>query len=139
MTKSFINHVTKKPYEGDNPIILSAQGRGDTEFAGFNQWLSVGRIVKKGEKAVKIKMVQSFNNTDEATGESVQKTWCKRVPVFGLSQTEENPDKAKLILSAKTAKFEAKGKTKKPAASKEYSITTRRHPVTVINGTAVIV
>jgi antirestriction protein ArdC len=81
-------------YSANNRMWLYAQalGRGWDELgpvAGYRTWLSLGRQVRKGEKALKVLAPCRYKKTDEATGES---TWVMRgftvESVFAASQTD---------------------------------------------------
>jgi antirestriction protein ArdC len=60
------NPITGNQYSGENigALISQAAERGyqSMQFAGFRQWLSAGRAVKKGEKAVYAKMIMTKKN-----------------------------------------------------------------------------
>ena len=65
---------------------------GYTDARGFNQWLAVGRNVKKGEKAFYILGPVTKKWRNEDTGEEkVIVVGFKGLPVFGQEQTEGKP------------------------------------------------
>lgn len=93
--QSFLRFASKlHKYSAQNRMWLFAQAysRGWDELghvAGYRTWLSLGRNVIKGEKALKVLAPCRYKKTDEATGES---TWVMRgftvESVFAASQTE---------------------------------------------------
>jgi antirestriction protein ArdC len=121
-------------YSAQNRMWLYAQAisRGWDELghvAGYRTWLSLGRNVRKGEKALKVLAPCRYKKTDEATGES---TWVMRgftvESVFAASQTEgegeipTNPARPQLLTGeAPEGAFEA---LKAIAESKGFTVTT---------------
>ena len=66
--------------------------RGYTDARGFNQWLEVGRWVRKGEKAFYILGPVKKNIIDKETNEEITiVVGFKGLPVFGLEQTDGEP------------------------------------------------
>lgn len=123
-TKLPYNARTGNEYSGNNIMILAMTGREDLRWAGFNQWLEVGRVVRKGEKSTGIMMVVDYTKKDaegapkvNAQGEESKGRSVRTVPVFNFEQTEEiAAEDAQKILAAKAARRESKGA--KPAKSK---------------------
>jgi antirestriction protein ArdC len=121
-------------YSAQNRMWLFAQAysRGWDELghvAGYRTWLSLGRNVIKGEKALKVLAPCRYKKTDEATGES---TWVMRgftvESVFAASQTEgegeipQDPARPQLLTGeAPEGAFEA---LKAIAESKGFTVTT---------------
>lgn len=69
--------------------LLALMQSGEVDCRGFRQWQEVGRMVKKGEKAVYILGPMIGKITDKATGEErVFVKGFRTIPVFALSQTE---------------------------------------------------
>ncbi len=77
--------------------MIFAQFEGATQCAGFNKWLEVGRVVRKGERAIKIMAPTERTKTDEEgsvvmdpkTGKPEKELTYIMVSVFDVSQTEE--------------------------------------------------
>lgn len=69
-------------YSFRNVCLILSQKQDALECAGFNDWLKVGRCVRKGEKGLAILVPMSKRDDDE---ESVWFTWRY---VFDISQTE---------------------------------------------------
>jgi antirestriction protein ArdC len=88
-----INPTTGEEYEGGNidRLIQQAEARGysSMQFAGFTQWLRAGRVVKKGEKSLRIKACGKFDKVDAKTGKVTKGSFSKSASVFALEQTEE--------------------------------------------------
>lgn len=86
------NIVTGKQYNGFNilALMLSRQNQRFTSgvWGTFLQWKSVGATIRKGQKGTSIVMFNRKVDTDKATGEKVEKTYCGRCSVFNLSQVE---------------------------------------------------
>lgn len=114
------NGRTGNDYTGGNiPLLLDAADANGFEsnvWAGFNQWLEVGRVVRKGSKSTGIMMVVDFKEKD-AAGEVVTREdgtvrkgrSARTVPVFNFEQTEViDAEKAQQILAAKAARRESK-------------------------------
>ena len=90
------NEVTRNEYKGGNIDILAiAQEEFEYDsnrgWAGFHQWLSVGRSVRKGEKGTRI--AKFIDIIDEKTQQE------KKVPrtfvIFHYDQTQELVKEAK--------------------------------------------
>lgn len=81
------NPVTGKTYTNKNAEFLSKITKAlnwDDEYAGFKQWLEVGRKVKKGEKAITV-LHPCFKKLEDGT----EKVYFKRVAIFNKFQTEQ--------------------------------------------------
>ncbi|MBN6812907.1 MULTISPECIES: ArdC family protein [Kocuria] len=84
-------------YSPKNQEMIFAQFEGATQCAGFNKWLEVGRVVRKGERAIKIMAPTERTKTDEEgsvvmdpkTGKPEKELTYIMVSVFDVSQTEE--------------------------------------------------
>lgn len=115
------NARTANEYSGGNiETLLSAmdeKGYSDLRWGGFNQWLEVGRVVRKGEKSTGIMFVGDVNEKDadgavktRENGEAKKSKFVRTVPVFNFEQTDEiSAEDAQKILSAKAARREANG------------------------------
>lgn len=122
------NARTGNEYTGSNVPTLFQAGEdksyNDLRWAGFNQWLEVGRVVRKGEKSTKIMMVVDYTRKDadgaprvDADGETSKGRSVRTVPVFNYEQTDElDAEQAQNILAAKAERREAKAA--KPVMSK---------------------
>lgn len=81
-------------YSAGNCMLLAAQchqrGTVPTRIAGFRTWLKLGRVVRKGETALRILAPMPLKQHDQETGEETEK---RRVVfrtafVFDVSQTD---------------------------------------------------
>lgn len=79
-------------YSANNIMLIFLQKRDATRVAGYRTWQSMGRNVKKGEKAIQILAPLIRTEEDEETGEK-RKVLCgfRYVNVFDISQTEGEP------------------------------------------------
>lgn len=74
---------------------LIAMARPDATFvAGFGQWKRLGRMVKQGEKAIRIMAPCPVRRENPKTGDEEDRLFFKSACVFDVSQTEgkELPD-----------------------------------------------
>ena len=82
------NGTTGAPYRGDNVLrLLGAQleaGYAGGEWAGYQQWVSAKRQVRKGEKSTAIVAVGVA--TDKKTGRA--STFARATRVFHRDQTD---------------------------------------------------
>jgi hypothetical protein len=96
LAQSFIrrkDNVPCRSWSICNQLIVAMNG--ETDARGYRQWQSVGRHVRKGEKAfhILVPIVKEFETTDE-NGEPKTESRIvgfKAAPVFGRSQTEGEP------------------------------------------------
>jgi len=85
------NSLTEAVYSVANQESLEGfkliTGVKSDEWAGFQQWIKIGRKVKKGAKGAQIKIVvtKKIKNKDE---EDEKKTVCKNLYVFNKDMTE---------------------------------------------------
>lgn len=84
-------------YSFGNQMLIAMQKPEATRVAGFQTWKSMGRYVKKGEKAIKILApISKKRVVKKADGSEEEKKslWFRAVSVFDISQTEgdEIPD-----------------------------------------------
>lgn len=79
-------------YSFQNVMLIQSQRPTATRVAGFNQWIERGRVVRKGEKAIKIFgfAQKKITSKDLVTGEEVEKrvTWFPILSVFAEDQTD---------------------------------------------------
>lgn len=82
-------------YSFNNCILIAMQYPDASRVAGYKTWQSMGRQVKKGEKAISIlapcphkKQVEYENEKGEKELREVTFTTYKAVPVFDIAQTE---------------------------------------------------
>lgn len=74
-------------YSPSNVAWLWFQNPDATYVAGFNAWISMGRKVRKGEKALRVLAPLPYKKVDEDGNEKTG-MWFKTVPVFDVSQTD---------------------------------------------------
>lgn len=96
--RRFVAFTARMPtYSTKNQEMIFAQFEGATQCAGFNKWLEAGRVVRKGERAIKIMAPTERTETDEdgkvvmdpKTGKPEKEMAYIMVSVFDVSQTEE--------------------------------------------------
>ena len=82
-------------YSWGNVLLIISQCPEATRVAGYKTWQSMGRQVKKGEKAIRIIAPAYYKRKerDEQTGEDIEQqvTFFRGASVFDLSQTEGQP------------------------------------------------
>ena len=86
--------ATFHPYSPNNVLLILAQKPEATRVAGYRAWQSLGRQVKKGEKAIDIFAPRpSRVTTEDEQGEEQTREGLtfRSVPVFDISQTEGDP------------------------------------------------
>lgn len=80
------NEVTKRPYTGQNIAILLMANDKDMRWAGYDQWLSVGRQVAKDQHCTHI-----LGIVDKIISKEDEPKRYKKAPrsfrVFNYSQT----------------------------------------------------
>jgi antirestriction protein ArdC len=84
------NPSTKAAYSGKQVQFLSllCQAAGLCgQFAGYRQWNELGRVVKKGQKAVRI-FVPKFKKSEDGQ----EAVYFRMVTVFAFEQTEPLPE-----------------------------------------------
>ncbi|MHB8189739.1 MAG: ArdC-like ssDNA-binding domain-containing protein [Ferrimicrobium sp.] len=72
-------------YSFNNTMLIAKQCPSATRVASFNSWRKLGRIVRKGEKAIWIIAPMIYR---ESADEDASIRGFKYVPVFDLSQTD---------------------------------------------------
>jgi antirestriction protein ArdC len=82
-------------YSFGNVLLILAQRPDASRVAGYRTWQSLGRQVKKGEKAIRIIAPASYKKKepDEQTGEEQERQvrFFRSVSVFDVSQTDGDP------------------------------------------------
>src|ERR671932_801744 len=93
--KSYLRTAaTFHAYSPNNVLLILAQKPEATCVAGYKTWQSLGRQVKKGEKAIYIFAPRPYRvTTENETGEEQthEGLTFRSVPVFDFSQTEGDP------------------------------------------------
>ena len=79
-----------------NRLLAMLQGAEGGDARGYKQWLSIGRHVKHGEKAIYIiaPLTKTITEKDKNTGEDTKRvilTGFRPIAVFAESQTEGDP------------------------------------------------
>ena len=78
-------------YSWHNQMLIWRQKPDASYVAGFNNWLRLGRYVRKGEKGIAILAPMFFKDkrqSPQGTETETQRIWFKVVYVFDLSQTD---------------------------------------------------
>ena len=81
-------------YSPNNVLLIRSQRPDATRVAGYKTWQSLGRQVKKGEKAIFIFAPRPYRvTTEDEQGEEQTREGLtfRSVPVFDFSQTEGDP------------------------------------------------
>ncbi len=79
-------------YSFGNVLLILAQKPDASRVAGYRTWQSLGRQVKKGERAIRILAPLRKKETDEATGEEGFRVYGFRAAsVFAYEQTDGKP------------------------------------------------
>jgi hypothetical protein len=76
-------------YSFNNALLIGSQAPDATRVAGFATWRSLGRSVRKGERAIRILAPMVGRRTRVGDGEEVRPViGFRSVPVFDVAQTE---------------------------------------------------
>jgi len=79
-------------YSFGNCQLIAYQRPDATQVAGFKSWQTLGRQVRKGERAIRILAPMSVKERDEQGNETdARLTFFRAVPVFDISQTDGDP------------------------------------------------
>jgi antirestriction protein ArdC len=79
-------------YSFGNCMLIAMQRPDAVQVAGFKAWQSLGRQVRKGERAIRILAPMTIKERDQAGDESGECfTIFRAVPVFDVSQTDGAP------------------------------------------------
>ena len=96
-------------YSASNSMLLALQfhqrGIAPERVAGFRTWLRLGRVVRKGERAMRVLAPVSIKKRDQPTGEETdeRRVFFKSAFVFSISQTDQLPGADPLPLEAPRA------------------------------------
>ena len=90
---AFCDYATKfHAYSLNNLMLIIAQRPDASQVAGYNKWLELGRHVRKGEKAIRIRGFSSrkITDTDPETGDDTERKIATYpiLSVFDISQTD---------------------------------------------------
>lgn len=81
-------------YSWHNQMLIWRQKPDASFVAGFNNWLRLGRYVRKGEKGIAILAPMFFKDkrqSAEGTEAETKRIWFKVVHVFDINQTDGTP------------------------------------------------
>ena len=78
-------------YSVNNCILIASQYPEATYVTGYGKWKTMNRIVKKGEKAIRIISPCLYKVTNEETGEEEELLRFRAASVFDISQTIQIP------------------------------------------------
>jgi len=78
-------------YSFGNCLLIAQQAPSATQVAGFKSWQSLGRQVRKGERAIRIMAPMSVKRENVETGEVERVPFFRAVPVFDVAQTDGEP------------------------------------------------
>jgi antirestriction protein ArdC len=82
-------------YSWGNVLLILGQNPAASRVAGYRTWQSLGRQVKRGEKAIRIIAPAYYQKRerDEQTGEETERqvTFFRSASVFDVSQTDGDP------------------------------------------------
>ena len=90
---AFLDYATKfHAYSLNNLLLILAQRPDASQVAGYNKWLELGRHVRKGEKAIRIRGFSSrkITDTDAETGDETERKIATYpiLSVFDIAQTD---------------------------------------------------
>lgn len=99
-SQEHVNTLTNTPYSASNQALLEMHAMqfalNSHQWAGFRQWLTLGRQVKKGEKGCAIMMVcekkEEENDTQQEESETKKRRVVKTIYVFNKEQTQQSED-----------------------------------------------
>ncbi|MDP1728470.1 MAG: zincin-like metallopeptidase domain-containing protein [Bacteroidota bacterium] len=86
------NLITKRPYRGINIWLLLSLKYDSNYFLSYNQALTLGGKVKKGEKACPVVFWKRFEKEDEATKEKKYTYMLRYYNIFNITQCEGIPE-----------------------------------------------
>lgn len=78
-------------YSANNCILIAVQCPEATYVTGYGKWKTMNRIVKKGEKAIRIISPCPYKQINEETGEEEEHLTFRAASVFDISQTMQIP------------------------------------------------
>jgi antirestriction protein ArdC len=78
-------------YSMGNCMLIASQAPDATQVAGFRSWQSLGRQVRKGERAIAIMAPMSVKRENVETGEVERVPFFRSVSVFDVAQTDGAP------------------------------------------------
>jgi antirestriction protein ArdC len=93
--KRYLNLMARfHRYSWGNCLLIAMAKPDATLVAGFSQWKRLGRMVRQGEKAIRIMAPCPVRREDPKTGDAEERVFFKSACVFDVSQTEgkELPD-----------------------------------------------
>lgn len=86
-------------YSFNNAVLIAAQCPQASYVTGYTNWKqSFNRIVRKGEKAIRIIAPCPYKVTNEETGEVEEKLSFRAASVFDISQTMQIPETEEIRL-----------------------------------------
>lgn len=87
--KSFLKAMAKfHDYSFSNVMLILTQCPDATYVAGYRKWISdFHRVVRKGEKGIRILYPMIYTKTDKDTGEEEKDIYFRPTVVFDISQT----------------------------------------------------
>ena len=101
-------------YSWNNILLMLMQSNGNSSLvAGFRQWQTRGRVVRKGEHGMKIFGFSTRTVKDEdgnpqldENGDPIQKVWYPILTVFDVSQTDPIDKETDTIEQMKPSELE---------------------------------
>lgn len=85
-------------YSFNNALLIATQCPQATYVTGFQNWKHLNRIVRKGEKAIRIIAPCPYKRTNEKTGEEEEHIFFRAASVFDISQTIQIPEAEEIHL-----------------------------------------
>jgi antirestriction protein ArdC len=83
------SRATFHNYSMGNCMLIASQAPDATQVAGFRAWQSLGRQVRKGERAIAIMAPMSVKEKDASGDETGERmTFFRSVSVFDIAQTD---------------------------------------------------
>ena len=78
-------------YSANNCILIACQCPEASYVTGYSKWKTMNRIVKRGEKAIRIISPCPYKQINEETGEEEERLTFRAASVFDISQTVQIP------------------------------------------------
>lgn len=110
-------------YSANNIFLIMLSRPDATRVAGYNQWLKLGRHVKRAERGIQILAPLVHKNVDENGIESTHLYGFKVTHVFDFSQTEGDPLPQQPAWKSLGQNDELRKKLMKYAQSKGISVS----------------
>lgn len=113
-------------YSFGNCLLIAMAKPNATMVAGFNQWKRLGRMVKQGEKAIRILAPCPVRWEDPDTGNEEERVFFKAACVFDVSQTEGRSLPSYALPEVRVEAAELLHRLEQVAAARGIAVTYRQ-------------